>query len=142
MARKKNALTKYEIAETTEPESFMLIGKWINEVEDTTEDKEEDFSDYAGDGNQYSDVTGVKEGYEFSGTFDSEDPAQKYIKSIRRKVGSGREVIFRITDPEGTTYKGLATVSNIVFRGGVAHEFPTFSCTITFNEEPEEVPTV
>lgn len=139
MAREKNALTKYEVS-APDVEEWLQLGKWITNVSDDSEDTTEDFSDYAGDGTVTTDVTGVAEQYGFEGTFDKENPAMAYIASLRHKKGDGRKIKFRVTDPDGTTHTGPATVSGIIYRGGEASGYPAFNCTIRFDEEPETAP--
>lgn len=134
MARVKNAKTKYEIS-AKGSEEFMVIGKWISTVTDSSEDEVEESAYYDGDGTKQNTVIGFKEAYDFEGTFDSEDKASAFIRDLRGKDGDERVVQFKVTDPDGTVEVGPATVTNILFRGGEASEYPSLSYTISRNEK-------
>lgn len=138
LSRQKNALTKYEVAAVSETPEWLELGKWITNVTDDTEDTTEDFSDYAGDGTVSVDVTGVAESYGFEGTYDKENAAMKYIADMRHELGEGRKTLFRVTDPDGETFTGQATVSDIVYRGGEASGYPEFGCSIRFDTKPQK----
>lgn len=147
MARMKNALRVYEVAEldntgdeqSEDKQTTAVLAKWITNIEDGSEDATEDYADYAGDGTLRTEVVGISETYNVEGTYDPKDKAQKLIADKKRKYE--RNIWFRITDNnEGKVVEGPATVSNIIAGTGEASEFQTFSCTISFNQVPEEVP--
>lgn len=145
MSREKNALRKHEVApyegEGTSPEEFLELAKWIEDIEDSSEDTVEDYSDYAGDGSLEQDVVNVREAYDFTGTYDPENEAQSFIAGLKRKRGTGRKIWHKITTADGKQEAvGLATVTNIIAGSGNAAEYETFSCTITYDEIPEETP--
>lgn len=144
MAKVQNAFTKYEVAALAEtPEVWLSLGPDIRNVTPNTPDTTNEDSFYDGDGTLQTDVTGTTEEYTFEGDRNEGNPTQEFIIALQRerKIGTDRTVMFRITDPDGTKHTGPATVSNITYRGGLAHEVPPFSCTIRFNGKPtvEEV---
>lgn len=143
MARIKNAITKYEfqpITEKAEAEEWYELAKWIQTVEDSSEDVIDEAGYYDGDGTAEENVNARKTKYTFSGFYDDEDKAMKYMRKIENETGDKRKVNFRVTDTDGTTSTGKATVTNIITRGGEAIEYPTFSCTISRDEKPEIKP--
>jgi len=70
MARQKNALTEYYIAEMPadglEPE-YLRLAKWISTVTDDTDEETEDTAFYDGDGTPETDIISVKKTYAFEG---------------------------------------------------------------------------
>lgn len=143
MARIKNAITKYEVAPIPADSgeaAYVELAKWITEVNNASEDQTDESAYYDGDGTIEETITGIKEKYEFVGTYDAEDAGMKFIHDLKDKDGDDRKVMFRVTDPDGATETGKATVSNIMTRGGVASEFPVFNCTITRSEKPVKAP--
>lgn len=143
--REKNALRKHEVApydgEETAPTELMELAKWITDIEDSSEDTTEDYADYAGDGSLTVDVTNVREAYDFSGTYDPTDEAQKFIAGLKRKRGQARKVWHKITTADGSLEAlGVATVTNIIAGSGPASDYEAFSCTITYDQIPEETP--
>lgn len=143
MARIKNALTKYEIQPITEKadsEEWLELAKYITTVEDSSEDTVEEAGYYDGDGTPEENITNRKTKYTFTGTYDDEDKAMKYIRSIENETGDKRKVNLRVTDPSGQVATGKATISNIVTRGGEAVDYPNFSCVISRDVKPEVTP--
>ena len=143
MARKKNAITKYEIAkivETGEP-SYLRLAKYIEDVTVSANDETEETGYYDGDGTVATEVTGAKYGYDVSGYRDLTDEAQNLIVEMRHETGEGRKLMLKVTKPDGTIETGEATVSNIIDGGGQATEYAPFSCTITRNSKPEVTAT-
>lgn len=144
MARYKNALTKYEVAEiptssTTQP-TWYELAKYILSVSPNDNESTEEEGFYDGDGTPETAVMAIAMGYSFSGYDDPDDDAQALIRSLKLEVGEGRHIMFRVTE-SGTganTYTGEATVSNIVSGsgGGDATNFADFSCDISFNGKP------
>lgn len=151
MARYKNALTKYEIAEipsssSTDP-TYYELAKFISSVEPNDNESTEDEGFYDGDGNPETTVMSQSLGYTFSGYDDPDDPAQMIVRAKKYTVGDDRKVLFKVTET-GTGAKvlsGTATITEIVSgsAGGEATEFATFGCNITFDGTPTvaDVPT-
>lgn len=140
MARKKNALTEYYVAEMVEdgmePEYFRLA-KWISTVTDDSEEEVESTAYYDGDGTPEDDVISVKKTYTFEGTRDDEDPAQNLIAGLELEVGEKRKIMFKQERTNGDVLEGPATVKEIKVTGGEASEYAAFSCTISWDHKPE-----
>ncbi len=142
MPKMKNALTLYHVSAVSETPEWLQLGPHIRNVNDGTADVTADDAFYDGDGSVQTDVTGTTEEYTFEGDYVSEDPAQALLVALRvgRKVGSERNIMFKVTDPDETTHTGLATAYNIAYRGGLASDVQPFSATIRFAETPEVAP--
>lgn len=140
MAREKNALTKYFVAEMVEegmePEYFRLA-KWISTVTDDSEEEVESTAYYDGDGTPVDDVISVKKTYTFEGTRDDEDPAQNLIAGLEFETGKARKIMFKQERTNGDTLEGPATVKEIKVTGGEASEYALFSCTISWDRKPD-----
>lgn len=130
-----NAMTTYHVG-PLDGEASLLIGIKITSVESSPNDQTKEEAYYDGDGTLETTVTGSKYSYAISGYRAYGDPAQDFIAGLKYKKGNGRKVNFMITQPDGTTETGQATVSEIIDGGGVASDEATFSCTITFDKEP------
>ena len=146
MARQKNALRKHEIApfkqeEEVPKEGWVELARWIEEISDESEDETDKYADYAGDGTLREDVKGVTASWSYSGTFDADDEAQGIIKKMKRKKGLERKVWQRVTYTDGTVEQGLATVTDIIAGSGTASDYEEFSCKITYDAMPEELPS-
>lgn len=146
MARDKNALRRHLVAEyepgvdAPSEEEYLELAKWITDIEDSTDETTEDYADYAGDGTQSLDVTGFREAYDVTGTYDPEDEAQALIASKKRKLGVGRKIWHKIISANGAEeVEGVATVSAIVAGSGNAADFQAFGCNIAFDTIPEVV---
>lgn len=141
MAKTQNAFTKYEVAAVAEEPVWLGLGADIRNVTSNTPDTTNEDAFYDGDGTLQTDVTGTTEEYTFEGDRNESNTTQDFLIALQqeRKIGGDRDVMFRITDPDGTTHTGLATAYNITYRGGLAHEIPPFSVTIRFKEKPEVV---
>ncbi len=149
MGRNKNALRKHEVApytsgeETAPASGYLELAKWITDIEDSSEDTTEDYSDYASDGSLTLDVTNVREAYDFTGTYDPNDEGQAFIAGLKRKRGAGRKVWHKVTSADGSTeVEGVATVTNIIAGSGAASDYEAFGCTITYDQIPVETPVV
>lgn len=141
--RKKNALTKYEIApykgEKEAPkDGWLRLGKWIPTITDESEDKVEAQGFYDGDGTEEETVDGFTEKYTFEGFHDTKDPAKALIAKMRSETGDGRKVWLKVTDPDKKVEVSRATVTNIKYRGGNATEYAPFNCTISRDTKPTE----
>lgn len=144
--RKKNALREHWIApygegvKPVEDDGFLELAKWIEDIEDSTDENVEDYGDYAGDGNPKTEIVSVSEKWTFTGTYDAEDPAQKMIAEMKRKTGDDRKLWHKIVQTDGTTVLGVATASEIIAGSGNALEFETFSCVLNYDNIPEVTP--
>lgn len=140
MAREKNALTKYFVAEMVEdgmePEYFRLA-KWISTVTDDSEEEVESTAYYDGDGTPEDDVISVKKTYTFEGTRDDEDPAQNLIAGLEFETGEARKIMFKQERTNGDILEGPATVKEIKVTGGEASEYALFSCAISWDRKPD-----
>src|SRR5690625_7909384 len=92
LARFKNALTKYFVGELAEEEANLRIIKWIETVEDDSDEEVEDAAFYDGDGTPEEDVQSVKKKYTFEGFYDNEDPAHRFIADLEFETGEGRKI--------------------------------------------------
>lgn len=118
----------------TTPQYEDMRGTLTDFTETTEEQTEEKF--YLSNGGAATVVSlGTTFSYEFSGDRDLDDPAQNFIAALK-KSSDAKITTFRVTEADGSTLTGLATISNIVTSGGAANEVAEFSCTITFNGIP------
>lgn len=136
MARQKNALTKYFVGGIDEKEADLRLAKWIESVEDDSDEETEDIAFYDGDGTQETDVISIKKAYTFEGMHDADDEAQLFIAGLEFETGEGRKIWFKQERTDGTVLQGPATVSDIVVTGGEASEYAPFSCTIAWDRKP------
>lgn len=91
------------------------------------------------DGTPETDVVSVAGAYSMEGFYDSEDPAQALIASMKYKIGEGRKIWHKVVSADGETeWVGKATVSAIVAGAGDASAYETFSCNIRFDQMPTE----
>lgn len=145
MARSKNALRGHFVAPydpqapDTPPTEWLELAKWISTIGDDTNEETEDEAFYDGDGTPETTVVSVAGAYTPEGYYDPEDPAQALIASLKYKTGDGRKIWHRVVSADGKKeWVGRATVTNIVAGAGDAQAYETFSCTITFDQIPEE----
>jgi len=144
--RNKNAARQHFVAQYIDGEDrpttgFSPLAKYITEITDASEDTIDEFADYAGDGTVQSDVTGIQEAWDITGTFDVTDPAQAMIADMKREVGVNRKVWHLIIDSNGTNaVLGVATVLSVVAGSGAAEEHEEFSCTLQYDQRPEVGP--
>jgi hypothetical protein len=171
MARLKNALRVYAIAAYTEGSSvpapptvtfdipttgspgastmaddanWKRLAKYIQTVDDATNEDTEDEGFYDSDGTAITSVTGLGIGYSFSGFYDETDEAQKLIHDLRLQLE--RKVYLAVFEPpaSGTTasevLQGKATISAIDIGTGDAVDFQSFGCDIIFDELPKPFP--
>lgn len=142
MARFKNAKTKYSVAELTNGDagdvtSWLPLAKFISSVEPEANDDTEDYSWFDGDGTQTTEVTSARPSYAVEGHRFYGDEAQDLIASKEYETGDDRYIAFKKVDPNGDTFTGKATVTDITTGSGEAHEYGAFGCTITWAEKPE-----
>ena len=144
--RKKNAIREHWVApynkgeKPVDDEAYVELAKWIEDIEDSTDENVEEYGDYSGDGNPKSEVISVSEKWTFTGTYDSEDEAQKLIAGMKRKTGDDRKLWHKIVQTDGQTVVGVATASEIIAGSGNALEFETFSCVLNYDNLPEVTP--
>lgn len=149
MVRNKNALRGHFIApvtdKKTEPDkpAYLELAKWIEDVDDDTEETTTSIAYYDGDGTEETTVTGVKGSYTFKGTYDSEDPAMKYVADLKYKRNDDRLVWHKVVDSDGKNqHVGIATVSGIKAGSGAAANYEEFACKISYNSLPKTTAVV
>lgn len=144
MARQKNALRGHFIALVTDPKTepekatYKELAKWIEEVEDDTDEATTSVAYYDGDGTEETTVTSVKGSYTFKGTYDKEDEAMALIAGLKYKLNNDRLVWHKVVDSDKKTqHVGIATVSGIVAGSGAAANYEEFKCKISYNSIPK-----
>ena len=149
MARQKNALCGHFIAPVTDPKTepekaaYKELAKWIEEVEDDTDEGTTSIAYYDGDGTEETTVTSVKGSYTFKGTYDKEDEAMALIAGLKYKLGNDRLVWHKVVDSDGKNqHVGIATVSAIKAGSGSAANYEEFSCKISYNSLPKTTAVV
>ena len=144
MARNKNALRKHEIQDYIageEPleEGWLPLAHRISSIGVEPNEETETEAFYDGDGTPEETVTSVARAYTPEGQFDPEDEAQALIESKQNEVGDKRKVWHRVTRSDGKKqWVGRATVLSIIAGAGEASAYEEFSCTIRYDEKPEE----
>ena len=145
--RNKNAQRQHFIAPFTGSESvpamaeFLPLAKFITEITDGSDDQTDEFADYAGDGTVQTEITGIQESWNISGTFDATDEAQALVAGMKRKIGNNRKLWHLIVDSNGTEeVVGIATALSIIAGSGSAEDHEEFSCTLQFDQRPEVRP--
>lgn len=145
MARLKNALRVHEIGifnpttPTAEPTKWLKLAKYIETVNDESDEDTDDTGYYDGDGTPEETVLSVVGGFSFEGLYDAEDPAQALIASMKYKIGDDRRVWFRVTSADKKkTWTEVANVSEIKAGDGDATDYETFECTIKWIKQPVE----
>lgn len=145
MARLKNALRVHEIGvfdptkPTTEPTAWLKLAKYIETVNDESDEDTDDTGYYDGDGTPEETVLSVVGGFSFEGLYDAEDPAQALIASMKYKIGDDRRVWFRVTSADKKKkWTQVANVSEIKAGDGDATEYEAFECAIKWIKQPVE----
>lgn len=145
MARLKNALRVHEIGifnpatPTTTPTAWLKLAKYIETVNDESDEDTDDTGYYDGDGTPEETVLSVVGGFSFEGLYDAEDKAQALIASMKYKIGDERRIWFRVTSADKKkTWTEVANVSEIKAGDGDATEYETFECTIKWIRQPKE----
>ncbi|MTB77338.1 phage tail protein [Streptococcus uberis] len=145
MARLKNAKRIHEIAAfdplkpDTEPTDWLKLAKWIETIDDETDEDTDDTGYYDGDGTPEETVMSVVGGYSFEGLYDAEDPAQALIAGMKYKTGDARRVWHRVTSADGKKrFTQVANTSEIKAGAGDATEYEQFGCTLKWIKEPKE----
>lgn len=147
MARQKNAKRQHFIApldpETPDTvpadEAFLRLAKYIETIDDDTDEETDNTGYYNGDGTTEETVTSVSGSYSVSGTYDAEDKAQALIASIRYEIGDGRRVWHRVVESNGKkSFTQVANVSGIKAGSGDATSYEEFECTLKWIKKPIE----
>lgn len=145
MARLKNAKRIHEIAAfdpltgDKEPTEWLKLAKWIETIDDETDEDTDDTGYYDGDGTPEETVLSVVGGYSFEGLYDAEDPAQALIAAMKYKTGDARRVWHRVTSADGKKrFTQIANASEIKAGAGDATEYEQFGCTLKWIKEPKE----
>lgn len=141
--RKKNALRKHFIApytdDATEPaeDAWLPLAHYIETIEDDTKEDTDDQGFYDGDGSTETVLNGRSEVWNFSGSYDPEDPAQKLLASLRRKTNDEeRKVWHKIIETNGDTVIGIAKAMEIKAGGGDATDYEDFEGHLDFVVSP------
>ena len=149
MARQKNALRGHFIAPVTDPKtepdkaSYKELAKWIEDVDDDTDETTTSVAYYDGDGTEETTVTSVKGSYTFKGTYDKEDEAMALVAGLKYKLGNDRLVWHKVVDSDGKNqHVGIATVSGIKAGSGSAANYEEFACKISYNSLPKTTAVV
>lgn len=121
----KGGNTKDSVTEAT----WALMAGGISSITQNAADTVDNQAYYDGDGESSSDVTGLNDGFAFTGNRNVGDTAQDFIVSLKHKTGEGRKVNIRHTSPDGTVETAQYTLSNIVITGGAANAKETLSFT-------------
>lgn len=147
MARQKNAKRQHFIApfdpETPDTvpgdDAFLRLAKYIETIDDDTDEETDDTGYYDGDGTTEETVTSVSGSYSASGSYDAEDKAQALIASIRYEIGDGRRVWHRVVESNGKkSFTQVANVSGIKAGSGDATSYEEFECTLKWIKKPIE----
>ncbi|MDD7758778.1 MAG: phage tail protein [Aerococcus suis] len=146
--RYKNALTEYYVADfegkdelkDLQKTSMHPLANFISNVEAEANDETEDYSWYDGDGTLNEEIISARPSYTVEGQRSFGDEAQDLIVSKEFESGDDRYIAFMKVDPNGDTFLGQASLSEIVSGGGEAHEYGTFGCKITWAEKPIMTP--
>lgn len=145
MARLKNALRVHEIGvfnpatPTAEPKEWLKLAKYIETVNDESDEDTDDTGYYDGDGTPEETVLSVVGGFSFEGLYDAEDKAQALIASMKYQSGDARRVWFRVTSAnKKKSWTEVANVSEIKAGDGDATEYEAFECTIKWIRQPKE----
>ncbi|CAG7568856.1 phage protein [Streptococcus pneumoniae] len=134
-----NHLYKFDIGTegTGETTKWANLSAGITSVDPDNNEESEQTYYYNGGGMATNDITGLMLGYSFSGHRDYADPAQNFIYSKAHLTGDARKAPFRVTEPDGTMYTGMATISGIKAPGGDANAKGEIEFTISFDGVPE-----
>lgn len=144
MARTKNALRGHFIQAYTpgqEPdeEGWLELAHYISNISVEPNEETETEAFYDGDGTPEETVVSVARAYSPEGYFDPEDPAMALVESMQNEVGDKRKVWHKVVRSDGgKEWVGRATVLNIIAGAGEAQNYEDFSCTIRFDEKPQE----
>lgn len=149
MTRQKNALRGHFIAPVTDPKTepdkaaYKELAKWVEDVDDDTDEATTSVAYYDGDGTEETTVTSVKGSYTFKGTYDNADEAMALVAGLKYKLGNDRLVWHKVVDSDGKNqHVGIATVSGIKAGSGAAANYEEFACKISYNSLPKTTAVV
>lgn len=147
MVRNKNAKRKHFIApwdpehpDTVPQEgAFLPLAKYIETIDDDTDEETDDTGYYDGDGSPEETVVSVSGAYTVEGTYDPDDRAQALIASMKYKTGDGRRLWHRVVESNGKkTYTQVANASEIKAGSGEATSYEAFGCKLKWIKAPIE----
>lgn len=144
MARNKNALRKHfvqawEKGQDEPGEEWLELAHLISNIGVEPNEETETEAFYDGDGTPEETVTSVARAYTPEGQYDPEDEAQQLIADMQNEIGDGRKLWHRVVRSDGKKeWIGRATVLDIIAGAGEASAYEEFSCTIRYDEKPEE----
>lgn len=146
MARSKNAKRLHYIAPWTSDDKmptdteWLRLAKFIQTIEDDSDENTDDQGFYDGDGNPETILTSRAERWNFEGFSDLEDPAQALIAGMKRKTGDNdRKLWHKIVETDGKTYVGVAKAMEIKAGSGDATDYEEFSGHLDFIGTPKEI---
>lgn len=123
--------------------AYKELAKWIEDVDDDTDEATTSVAYYDGDGTEETTVTSVKGSYTFKGTYDNEDEAMALVAGLKYKLGNDRLVWHKVVDSDGKNqHVGIATVSGIKAGSGAAANYEEFACKISYNSLPKTTAVV
>lgn len=147
MARNKNAKRKHLVAPfnpespTTVPEdsAFLPLAKYIETIDDDTDEETDDTGYYDGDGTPEETVVSVSGAYSVSGLYDPEDRAQALIANMKYKIGDERRLWHRVIESNNKkSFTQVANVSEIKAGSGDATSYEEFGCKMKWIKAPIE----
>lgn len=147
MARQKNAQRKHFVAPfdpktpDTVPadEAFLRLAKYIETIDDDTDEETDDTGYYDGDGSVEETVTSVSGAYTASGSYDPDDPAQALIASKKYEIGDDRRIWHRVVESNGKkTFTQVANLSGIKAGSGDATGYEEFEVKMKWIKKPIE----
>lgn len=145
--RKKNALRQHFIAPFTSDDKEPAEGKWlplshwIETIEDDSDEDTDDQGFYDGDGNTETVLNGRTEKWNFSGSYDGEDPAHKLLADMRRKTNDDdRKLWHKIIETNGDTVIGVAKAMELKAGSGDATGYEKLSGHLDYVKTPTVTP--
>lgn len=147
MVRNKNAKRKHLVApfdpaqSNTVPndDAFLPLAKYIETIDDDTDEETDDTGYYDGDGTPEETVVSVSGAYTAEGIYDPEDKAQALIANMKYKIGDGRRLWHRVIESNGKkSFTQVANVSEIKAGSGDATDYEEFGCKLKWIKAPIE----
>lgn len=147
MPRLKNAKRRHFVAPWTSDdkkpaeEDYLPLAKDIVTIEDDSDEDTDDYGDYDGDGTNQTAFNGRSEKWNFEGTYNSDNPAQKLIAGMKRaQTDEERKLWHKILETDGKTVEGVAKAMEIKAGSGDATEYEEFSGHLDYVRTPEITP--
>lgn len=147
MVRQKNAKRKHLVAPFDPSKAdivpadneFFPLAKYIESIEDDTDEETDDKGYYDGDGTKEETVTSVAGAYTAEGIYDAEDKAQALIANMKYKTGDGRRLWHRVIESNGKkSLTQVANASEIKAGSGDATDYEEFRCKLKWIKAPIE----